>query len=381
MLYKILGLLFFLLILNGCDFFSAIPQNKTILQKSCDYLWSKQSDDGAWHSETHGILKGGESLTAFILWTLLEVSENEFRRPEKKVEKGLNFIRKHINPDGVLGLSDEYVMDYPNYATSYALRILSKYGNERDAPLIRKMKNYLLSQQFTEHRGISPTHLAYGAWGFGEELGKGMTGHVDLSHTRRVLQALQTAGVHSDSSYLKAREFLFLLQKHPLEKRMQPATIPSAIVPYDGGFYASSVTLSTNKGGIVNKENSEFYASYATATCDGLLALLACGFSKNDEPVKAAFKWLTDHPELNYPQGMDENDSAQWQLVMVFYHLAARAEAYKAMNYGGNWKIEMREIIVKKQAEDGSFSNPDGGPNKEDDPLLATAFAIMALSN
>jgi hypothetical protein len=381
MVYRSLIISIVLCFFSSCDFFNSSPQNETTLQKACNYLWSKQSEDGAWHSETHGILKGGESLTAFLLWTLLEVPETAYRKSSKKVERGLKFIRKHINSEGVLGLSDEYVMDYPNYATSYALRILLKYGTEKDEVLIQKMKKYLLSQQFTEQREIQTSHLAYGAWGFGEELEKGMIGHVDLSHTRRVLQALIMTENTPDSSFLKAKNFLLLLQKHPSEKRLQPTKVETSVVPYNGGFYASSVTLGTNKGGILNEEQSEYFASYATATCDGLLALLASGYSKNDEQVQSAFNWLLEHPELNFPEGMDQSDSGQWHLVMVFYHLAARAEAYKAVNHKGSWIGEMQEIITERQLENGSFSNPNGGPNKENDPLLATAFAIIALTN
>jgi hypothetical protein len=223
--------------------------------------------------------------------------------------------------------------------------------------------------------------LAYGAWGFGEELQNGMTGHVDLSHSRRVLQAMKIANVDSNTTFLKARDFLLLLQKHPSENRLQPADNQTDSVHFDGGFYASSVTLGTNKGGVLNEGESEYYASYATATCDGLLALLASGFSKNDKPVQSAYKWLTEHSELNFPQGMDERNSAQWHLVMVFYHLAARAEVYRAIEHEGNWRSEIKTIISEKQSEDGSFSNPNGAPNKEDDPLLATALAIIALSN
>lgn len=375
-LFSILSLCFI-----SCDYFKPKPQTETTLQKACTFLWSKQSDNGAWQSETHGIMKGGESLTAFILWTLLEVPDTAYRKPKRKIEKGLNFIRKHLNSNGVLGLSDEYVMDYPNYATSYALRVLLKYGEKKDELLITKMKNYLINQQFSEQRGIQPTHLAYGAWGFGEKLEKGKFGHVDLSHTRRVLQALKMAGGTADSFFLKARNFLSLLQKHPSEERAQPTDFHADSLPYDGGFYSSSVILGVNKGGILKENGSEYLASYATTTCDGLLSLLACGYSKKDEPVQAAYSWLTNHPKLDSPQGMDKNNSVQWHLVMVFYHLAARAEAYKAVGHEGIWREEIEKIIVKKQLENGSFSNPNGAPNKEDDPLLATALAIIALSN
>ena len=49
------------------------------------------------------------------------------------------------------------------------------------------------------------------------------------------------------------------------------------------------------------------------------------------------------------------------------------------MGYEGPWRQEMLRMISPLQSDDGSFSNPLGAPNKEDDPLLATALAIRGL--
>ena len=355
------------------------------LQKACDYLWNKQQADGGWHSETHGIMQGGEALSPFLLLALLEVPDTLYRTPTDKVDRALNFIRQHVNDDGVLGLSDPDIVDYPNYATAYALRVLAKIQDPKDSLLIQKMKTYLLKQQFVEARGIMPNHLAYGAWGFGEPiLADGQTGHIDLSHTRRILQALRASGIVDSLPYTKSQHFLRLVQKHPSESRPQPNTTERSItIPYDGGFYASAVTLSTNKADLQTDtiDNAAYFRSYATATCDGLLGLLAAGYTPTDEPVQAALQWLLKYDNLDYPEGIPEDNPDQWHLVMILYHLAVRSETYVAMKHYGKWQEYITAFFVERQAADGSFSNPYGAPNKEDDPLLATTFMVSSLCN
>ena len=64
---------------------------------------------------------------------------------------------------------------------------------------------------------------------------------------------------------------------------------------------------------------------------------------------------------------------------MFFYHLAVRGEAYAALGEPGPWRSELFRLIAQHQHDDGHFANPDGAPNKEDDPLLATAMMVEAL--
>ncbi len=358
---------FMLLLLMGLTLQKCAPVYpkaavNSALQKACTYLWAKQSEDGGWHSETTGLMKGGEAETAFVLHTLLRVPDSLFAAPAGGKDRALAFLRSRISNEGVLGLSDPDIIDYPNYATSYALRIFTQHGAPQDSQLIRRMENYLLEQQFTEQRGIDTTNTGYGAWGFGERrLPPGETAHVDLSHTRRILESLCVALSDNNApAFRHAARFLKTLQ-----------------LDEDGGFISSSVTLGTNKG----RWDGVRFHSYATATCDGLLALLAAGYSRNDAPVQAAYKWLKSHPGLDSPAGMPEDDPNQWRRAMFFYHLGMRAEAYAAMQYKGPWCTEMAAILLKKQLPDGSFVNPDGVINKENDPMIATSLALIALTS
>jgi len=58
-----------------------------------------------------------------------------------------------------------------------------------------------------------------------------------------------------------------------------------------------------------------------------------------------------------------------------------RSEVYHRINWQGNWQSDILTFLKNQQFDDGSFFNPDGARNKEDDPILATAMAILALKN
>src|SRR5208337_4417179 len=99
-------------------------------------------------------------------------------------------------PDGGLGMRDPVIPDYPNYATALAVSAFCRARSARWQEQIRPMVAYLRLQQFTEQNGWNRQDPVYGAWGMGgERRAKPVTGHVDLSMTRHVLDALRAAGM------------------------------------------------------------------------------------------------------------------------------------------------------------------------------------------
>jgi hypothetical protein len=197
-------------------------EHQKSLAAACKYLWSTQGEDGGWHSEKYGLLKSGQAQTPFVLHALLTVPESIYTRPQAGVNRALDFIRQSARDDGALGYADIDVLEYPNYATSFALRCLLKAGDTTDADLINRMSNYLLAQQYNEARGFASEHPAYGGWGFGGEQPDGVPGHMDLAHTRRVLDAIIEAGA-APAVFDHAQHFLRLVQRHPDDPRPQPA--------------------------------------------------------------------------------------------------------------------------------------------------------------
>ncbi|MEZ4850396.1 MAG: hypothetical protein R3B93_17655 [Bacteroidia bacterium] len=140
------------------------------------YLWSQQSEDGGWHSPRP---RNHERSCIRPLSCLLccKFPIACILRQRGQVKKA-GFIRASVNDSGAIGFHQPYVVEYPNYATAYALRVLSQFGNEGDKDLIQKMQNYLINQQFVEKRGMDSSHYAYGSWGFGEQgIPKGYTAY------------------------------------------------------------------------------------------------------------------------------------------------------------------------------------------------------------
>jgi len=359
-------------------------QQQDPLVKSCRWLWSQQAEDGGWHSQHYGLLKTGQAYTPFILHTLLEVPESVCPRPAGAVERALEFIRTHANEDGVIGMSDPDVLEYPNYSTAYALLCLLK--TDPTDPLVGRMATYLEKQQYREDRGFPEDHPAHGGWGFGGNLPDGQPGHMDLAHTRRVLQALQAASSLRSETGQAAQRFLRLVQRHPECTQAQPRLDPDhphaeAVAPYDGGFYFSPVVLAANKGRTELETEQPYLRSYASATCDGLLALLAAGAGTDDEPVQKAIGWLALHPRIDYPQGVPTDHPEPWGEAVHYYHLAVRAEANRVVQAKGDWDQEIRDHLATLQKGDGHFVNQTSPLMKEDDPLLATSLALIALSH
>jgi hypothetical protein len=361
------------------------PGADALAARAAAYLWSRQADDGGWHSATYGLLRSGQALTPFVLCALLEAPAPPAPRPAGGVERALAFLRAGLDDEGRLGRRDPDLLEYPNYATAYALRCLAAAGGPADAPLVARMADYLSRQQYREATGFRPTDPAYGGWGFGSTKGAGDPGHMDLAHTRRVLEALRDAGRADGATSARAQCFLRLLQHHPAAGRAQPTPpdvppgAPSAAPrdaadPYDGGFYFSPVVLAANKA----PHDGRRFRSYATATCDGLLALLAAGVPSDDERVVAARAWLRRFPDAEHPAGIPADSPTPWREALRFYHVAVRAEVERALGEAPAWRDRAARVLASAQRPDGSFAN-ESPLMKEDDPILCTTLALLAL--
>jgi hypothetical protein len=101
---------------------------------------------------------------------------------------------------------------------------------------------------------------------------------------------------------------------------------------------------------------------------------------RSDDRIVRAVEWLRAHDDLNYPQGVPTDHPEPWGDAIRFYHYAVRAEAYDALDWPGDWRSRLAEVIAKTQSADGSFRNTASPLMKEDDPILCTALAVVALS-
>jgi hypothetical protein len=324
------------------------------------------------------MLRSGQALTPFVLYSLLENIDAMTADETGRIVRALEFIRSHVDADGALGRADPEIVEYPVYSTAYAVLCFKRaqaYRHLRRAEngeLILRMERFLRDSQFDESNGFARDHVAFGGWGFDAPKQPGDPGHMDLAHTRRALQALAVGQPHEMGDiFLRANvhAFLQIVQKHNLRSTSS----------YDGGFYFSPVVLAANKGREEVDSDALHFRSYATATCDGILALLAAGVPRGDERVEKAIAWLRAHDDLDYPQGVPTDYAEPWGDAIRFYHYAVRAEAYAALDWPGDWRSQLAAAVAKTQAADGSFRNDASPLMKEDDPLMCTALAVVAL--
>lgn len=320
----------------------------TPLSNAAQYLWSQQGDDGGFHSTTYGLLRSGQSLTPFVLVALLGVPDGESSPPRGAVERALTFIKSNTNADGALGLMDETAADYPNYATALAVCAMVKARNPGYEKTIEPMVEQLRAQQFSETSGWTSQDAPFGGWGMGGSIHRPPeAGHVDLSMTRYVLEALQLSGVPaSDPAITRALIFL--------ERCQNP----------DGGFYFSPVNPEINKAG----ESGGRFASYGTATADGVLALRAAGVSDEDPRIAKAITWLKVHHQPDRAPGFDEVSGQPWGSGLRFYYAHAISRVLPDL-----------PVELPPQSSDGSFRNSEKLV-KEDDPLIATTFALYVMA-
>jgi hypothetical protein len=339
----------------GCSW----KRGRSSLTRAAQYLWAQQATDGGFHSATYGLLRSGESLTPFVLGALLRVPDDTVPVPAGALDRAIAFIRRHTSVDGAVGVIGDDA-DYPNYATALAVdalvvaqrRLPAVAHGAKPGSLtadIAPMVAHLRAQQFSEANGWTAEHTAYGGWGMGGAIRRPPNaGHVDLSMTRFVLEALRASGIDgSDPAMTRARVFLERSQNH------------------DGGFFFSPVIPELNKAG----QSAEGFVSYGTATADGVLALKASGVPDSDDRIARAIAWLDRHHQPDRVPGFGEAESPQasWGAGLRFYYAAAIARVRP-----------QQRVRLPEPADDGSFRNANGRV-KEDDPLIATTFAIHCL--
>jgi hypothetical protein len=329
--------------MNRRAFLGTVLLGPGAMRRGTGYLWKRQRPSGGWHSETYGLLRSGQSLTALILNALLDAGAAP---GDPRIRKAVAFLARNVSADGGVGLTGD---DYPCYATALALRAFVR----TKSPLTSRLVQWLRTQQMSPENGWRPEQEAFGAWGIG---GVPRTapdsGHIDLSMTRHVLEALAEARVPAtDPAMTNAMVFV---------RRCQNA---------DGGYFFSTVETGANKAG----ETSRGFASYGTTTADGLLSQIAAG----DRDIKPAIQWLraNDHPEL--PAGFNSAARERYAEGLRYYYADAATRAFR--DAGLKREVAFVDALLRAQRSDGSWRNAEPLV-KEDDPLIATAFAVSALA-
>ncbi len=328
------------------------------LARAHRWLWNAQTPDGRFASATYGLLASGQSLTPFVLDSLLVAPQPLLVPASPAVVRAFEAMRQMRDGQGALGLSGPS-LDYPCYATGLMLSCLGAARPEGWRASADPSIAWLRGQQFRARDGWQG-HPAQGGWGMGD---RGVrrpphAGHVDLSMTRRVLDGLCAVDVPADDpAIVEARDFV---------ARCQTA---------DGSFVYSPVELALNKG-LRGPDGSP--KGYGSATTDGLLCLQALDRGRSEAAERAA-DWLRANHRVDRNPGLDGGPMELFAEAMRGYYRAGAAHCFARVGGPPGWQRALAEAIESEQRADGSFVGTNG-LQKEDDPIVGTAFAAQALA-
>lgn len=356
----------------------ALPDYAAPLRAALAFLAARQSRDGAWRSDHYGAFREGDALTPLVL-RAVQVAPCAMA-PGEMFARGIRWLERWTDARGEEGDGGPNTR-YPLFTASYAAQVFARAGDKRRAAVCAAMVARL---RVSSALGWPADDLGCGAWGdspFPPQLPRGVHPTPDmlapnLSATLLGLRAL-AAGDHGAK----------LAAARPFTESCQNFTAEPASEFDDGGFVFAPDDPVRNKAGAAGCDaagRTRFH-SYGSATCDGFLALRLGGAPDDHPRMAAAVGWLQKHCAGLAETSLWMTGRAGAKEALVFYYAQALADALEVLSRNPTihaWAAAQQRLLASdlmaRQREDGAWEGaaPD---SCEDDPVLATAFAVCAL--
>ncbi|MEQ8637660.1 hypothetical protein [Gimesia maris] len=358
-------------------FQSRQQQVSNALLKGRRWLEQQQSDDGSWQSKTYASLESRVATSALAMSTLVELTSAGVEQKET-INRGLLFLKSKINQEEIWK-SVEAESNYPLYSICLMLATLNQY--QLEATVNRELRDSLSRELLRRQRILQADRLSEGdvagGWGPGSDsFQQGSAANpANVSVTYFALAALTGA------------------QKLPLKNRfaaldyLQHCQLPTEATGAGGFVFTFIPDHPLNKAGSKLNQTGKLYGvPYLSASCDGISALLACDVTSADRRIQTA---LTILPQLSHSRlaefPFNTKRSYQKLDALYFYEAAATTRVWKQLKEQGvenpylNSRChELLQTLIARQQADGHWENPLPWM-MEDDPLIATAFALQTL--
>ncbi len=339
------------------------------IAKGVKWLADHQKEDGSFSNPQFPGLSG------LALWAVAASGNPAYTNT---VKKGSDFLLSKVQPDGGIytvipgrkggGLS--------TYNTAVCLSALVATGRDDITEVILNARTFLAQSQ---HLGDDPFD---GGFGYDQSTDRAYT---DLMNTHFVIEAMRRSQAYEDQRPAgQKRADLNWAAALKFAESLQNKTDTGN---HAGGFVYNP---SDAKAGIEKKaasdtdtitEGSEkiIMRSYGSITYAGLLSLVYCEVDKTDPRVQSTLDWAEKHWTLDENPGMGE------QGLYFFYNVIARAMSTVGMDsiprQSGSeikWSAELVNKVTSLMKDDGSWVNSNGR-FWENDPVLATAYAVLSL--
>lgn len=323
--------------------------------KGVAYLVAQQAADGHFSDPQM------PALTALPLWALAAGGEAK-GEPAKKAAA---FVLKTQRPDGgfYVPKPGRGGSGLGNYNTSVCLSALFESGLAPTKAML-DARTYIASSQLTG----DDTY----AGGFGYDRASRRR-YADLSNTSYALDALRRTEkleefrpqgqTRADVNWDQALAFVSRLQEKEGERA-------------GGAAYNDR----TPQGGLATNATGRVHLrAYGSMSYAAVLSMCHAKLTKADPRVKSALDYCSKFWTV------DENPGMGAQGLYYYYDILSRALSVAGLDVlvqpdgrNVNWREELSAKILSLQNADGSWVN-DNNRFWENDPVLATSFAILSL--
>jgi hypothetical protein len=337
------------------------PDVQTAVQRGLEYLRTKgQAEDGTF------TIQAGPGITALALTAAIR---NGAALDDPLVAKGLTALEGFVQDDGGIYSSGGRLKNYETCVGILAFAAANADGRYKN--VIANANSFVRGLQIGAAADGDQLDPRWGGVGYGGP------DRPDLSNTTYFIDALVAAGADGEDEAIQ-RALAFVSRCQNLDSAFNDTKYAKLVG--DGGFYYA---IPTEDGGGDSERRTENggLRSYGSMSYSGFKSLVYAGLTENDPRVKAVLEWVSK----NY--SVEENPGAGSAGLYYYYHALASALAAgkvtKVTDAAGakhNWRKDLAAELIKRQNADGSWTNS----NRqwfENDPNLATAFALLALSH
>ena len=343
---------------------------KRAIERGNSYLKKQQHADGYW---------GQKKYPALSALTLTAAVRSPSFKASDAITRGYSWIINQQKADGGI-----YVEGLGTYNTATSLTALVAANNEAFKPNILKARKYLVELQTTEeNRGeIDKKHI--GGIGYG-----GTYKHSDLSNTHLAMEALRLSRhIAQDDAESKQPELNWDAALEFVSRTQNlKATNKEKDISDDGSFvYYPGDSKSGEKN--VNPDGTQTLRGYGSMSYAGLLSLIYADLDDSDPRVKAVKDWLAKNYTVKENPGLGTKEDPTLGQQGLFYYYQAMAKGLSAANIDQltladgtkvDWRKDLGNALLKKQREDGSWINEENSRWWESDPILVTAYSVLAL--
>jgi len=334
--------------------------------KASGFLQSQQNADGTFGKSPAAPMPG---IVGITLKALASSPEKWREANSPVVKKAVAYIVSKQMPSGAIAIPQ---FGLENYNTAVAVIGLAALENPALKDVLEKAKKALLSNQLDEEEGYNKDEHTRGFGSFGY----GNSKRGDLSNSAYSIEALNALGFPKDSKEYK-NAILFIKRSQDNEETNDAKEMKGG--NNEGGFVY--LPGDSEFGEIKARSGKSLPKPYGNMTYQAVKSLIYAGMSKDDPVLQAAFRWIKNNYSVTENPG-GKGTQGYFYYVNAFskaFTVAGIKEIELADGRKANWAKDLATQLISMQKEDGSFVNPDKRW-MEDDPVLATAYALDALN-